>query len=227
MSIPSGTFSLPTYSHTPRPPARPILICDLSKRPPVWCSVAYHFDPSRLLVNFYAVRTIFPGEELTISYRDVSVSRDERHSALQETWGFGCTCSSCSLDPHLSEQSDLRLEKIRTLQEKLNDWSLPPPSPLERKHAKLKASLDRPSPELAEYVIELLKIERLDFYLPYAYKDASYAWNAVGNGWKARKWAEEAVALGLVTDGLGWDDLEGMITVRENPEDHWSWMARV
>lgn len=189
--------------------------------------MAYHFDESQLLINLYAVRTIFPGEELSISYRDVSVSRDERHSALKETWGFGCTCSSCSLDRQLSEESDLRLERIRKSQETLNDWSLPTLTPQERENAKPKASLDHPSPQLAEYVIEMLQIERLDFYLSYAYKDAAYAWNAIGNAWMARTWAEKAIALGLVTDGLGWDELEGLMVIRKNPEEHQTWMARV
>lgn len=73
---------------------------------------------------------------------------------------------------------------------------------------------------MAEHIIRLLKLERLDAYLASSYTDAASAWSAIGNAWKAKEWAEEVIAMGLVSDGLRWAPLEGLRVLRENPEEH-------
>lgn len=42
-----------------------------------------------------ARRVIHPGEELTISYVNIAMPRNERRRALREIYGFWCNCPRC------------------------------------------------------------------------------------------------------------------------------------
>ncbi|PKS06746.1 hypothetical protein jhhlp_006820 [Lomentospora prolificans] len=64
-----------------------------------------------------AFRDIEPGEELTISYADFGMLRDERQDFLRVRWGFTCTCDLCNLPEDEVVASDARREKIRDIRD--------------------------------------------------------------------------------------------------------------
>lgn len=49
-----------------------------------------------------AVRAIKPGEELTIDYRWAYTCISQRQATLKDSYGFTCTCRSCTSDPDLT-----------------------------------------------------------------------------------------------------------------------------
>ncbi|KAI0042507.1 SET domain-containing protein [Auriscalpium vulgare] len=57
----------------------------------------YYWIPESLTGEVRALRRIAPGEEITISYLELSASYEERREDLRERYGFACTCTSCSL----------------------------------------------------------------------------------------------------------------------------------
>jgi hypothetical protein len=77
----------------------------------------YTFDPVSLSFQLWAVRKIKAGEEVTITYSDLSADYARRREVLLR-YGFECTCPAC-LEP---EQSDVRRhaalnKKPRTLKD--------------------------------------------------------------------------------------------------------------
>nr|XP_018266259.1 uncharacterized protein I303_00234 [Kwoniella dejecticola CBS 10117]OBR88417.1 hypothetical protein I303_00234 [Kwoniella dejecticola CBS 10117] len=46
-------------------------------------------------ISMIVKKTIHPGDELTISYVDQRLSRDERRTKLREQYGFWCACQRC------------------------------------------------------------------------------------------------------------------------------------
>ncbi|KAM0344834.1 hypothetical protein ACHAPU_007216 [Fusarium lateritium] len=60
----------------------------------------------------HALRDIDKGEEITITYLGILHNRRTRHEALLDKFRFNCSCRLCSLPPHLSAESDERLEEI-------------------------------------------------------------------------------------------------------------------
>jgi hypothetical protein len=133
-----------------------------------------------------------------------------RRAYLHTSWGFNCTCSHCSLGQPLSRQSDLRVEKIKTLTEKLDDWS----------------SDEDVSTDMAETLVSLYEQERLFVGRAEAYRLAAEIWNSVGQKWTAIKYASLAVEMGIIDDGVHDEDTLSMETLMNNPEAHWSWMKR-
>ncbi|KAM0236971.1 hypothetical protein ACHAP5_009211 [Fusarium lateritium] len=64
----------------------------------------------------YALRDIDKGEEITITYLGVLTNRRTRQEALLKKFKFLCSCRLCSLPPHLSNESDRRLDDILKLE---------------------------------------------------------------------------------------------------------------
>ncbi|KAK7683554.1 hypothetical protein QCA50_013389 [Cerrena zonata] len=58
------------------------------------------------LMHLVALREILPGEQVYVSYVDISVSREARQKELKDVYNFTCRCSACSnqgkLDPRAS-----------------------------------------------------------------------------------------------------------------------------
>ncbi|KAG0146211.1 hypothetical protein CROQUDRAFT_44743 [Cronartium quercuum f. sp. fusiforme G11] len=172
-------------------------------------NAVFYFEEDKLRVIMNAVREISPGEEVTIAYRDVKMSRTNRHLELSH-YGFECTCSLCSLPDHAVAVSDSRIRMIDELTTALSDWT--------------KDSIA--TPIMAEYVLELFKIERLDSDLDDAYTMLSLAHNAVGETGKARMYASMALARGIILHGPGWQELEDVLELEQSPETHWSYGIR-
>ncbi len=63
----------------------------------------------------HALREIDKGDEITITYLSPLKNRTARQKALQEKFGFTCSCHLCSLPPEQSQESDRRLEEIHRL----------------------------------------------------------------------------------------------------------------
>ena len=83
----------------------------------------YYFDPKTLTQHVHALRTILPGEEITISYIDPAQKRKARLHALKESWGFPCGCSSCSATSTVHSASDDRISQIEDIREELEDYA--------------------------------------------------------------------------------------------------------
>ncbi|EGG01899.1 uncharacterized protein MELLADRAFT_110526 [Melampsora larici-populina 98AG31] len=172
-------------------------------------NAAFHFDESTLQVYMYAIRDIAPGEEVTISYRDMKLSREERRIELKH-YGFECQCSLCSLPSHAVEVSDSRIRQIDELTAHLIDWS----------------PTSKATPTMAEHVLELYKLERLDTGLEEAYTMVSLAYNAVGDSQRASMYASLAIARGIILNGPKWEEYDAVLELEQSPETHWSYRRR-
>src|ERR1700712_5086528 len=105
----------------------------------------YYFDPMTLTQHVHALRTILPGEEITISYIDPAQKRKARLHALKESWGFPCGCSSCTATSPVSSASDDRIAQIGEIREEREDYALD----------------SEASTSMAELLITLYKQERM------------------------------------------------------------------
>ncbi|KAF4994810.1 hypothetical protein FGRMN_5544 [Fusarium graminum] len=72
----------------------------------------------------HALRDIDEGEEITITYLGALYNRRTRHEALLDKFRFNCTCRLCSLPPHLSAESDQRLDEILELDRRIGSDGL-------------------------------------------------------------------------------------------------------
>jgi hypothetical protein len=170
----------------------------------------YHFDPKTLTSYVHAIRTIRPGEELSVSYTDLSVTHEERRAYIKNSWGFDCTCSHCTRRDVFINESDKRLLKIDELEAHLNDWTFSSSA----------------TPEMAETLVALYTLERLDSPISEAYTHAALQYNAVGKESQAVKYAALACEYGMLHNGADADDVLEMQDMMADPKGHWSWRLR-
>ena len=156
------------------------------------------------------MRTILPGEELSISYIDPAQTRAERLEALKKSWGFQCSCSLCTQPSPQAEASDARIEQIHELREELEDYS-------EGSEA---------STGMADLLVSLYEMENMDGPITEAYTLAAIEFNGVGDVWSASKYARLAVEAGLIYGGPRDNDVKQMEKLLKNPKKHWSYMLR-
>ena len=173
----------------------------------------YRYDAPTLSQSIHAARDIAPGEEITLSYINTLLPRDERLAKLQRNWGFSCDCAACTADAARARESDDRVAQIARLKDELRDWD--------------KESGTRACPEMAELLVALYEMERLDGLMYEAYTLAAIEYNAVGEAWTAVKFARLAVEWGLPMLGEGHEDVREMRELAEDPWGHWSWERRV
>ncbi|QDS71708.1 hypothetical protein FKW77_008461 [Venturia effusa] len=170
----------------------------------------YYFDTESLTQHVHALRTILPGEELTISYIDPALVRSERQEKLELSWGFQCSCSLCTQpEPH-TQVSDLRIKRIVALSAELEDYT----------------SESEATTSMAELLISLYEQERLHGPIAEAYALAAIEFNGVGEAWTAEKYAQLAVQTGLLYGGPTDPDVRVMVELLDDPWSHWSWMLR-
>lgn len=170
----------------------------------------YYWDPDTFTQNVFATRDILAGEEITITYVELLLPRDERVARLDETWHFPCACSSCTQVDRIVEASDARISQILDLQGQFTDYTA-------ASHA---------TPEMAEALVSLYEQERLYSRLYEAYTYAAVEFNAVGRVWEAIKYARLAIRHGFVAAGPKNDDHYELAALAENPTTHWSYMMR-
>jgi hypothetical protein len=170
----------------------------------------YYFDTETLTQHVHALRTILPGEELTISYIDPAQTREERQYYLHQSWGFRCSCSLCTQPETHTHASDARIEQIASLREELEDYT--PES--------------EATTSMAELLVSLYEQERLHGPISEAYALAAIEFNGVGEPWTAQKYARLAIESGLLYGGPADRDVKEMEKLLRDPWGHWSWMLR-
>ncbi|KAI1133680.1 hypothetical protein F5Y10DRAFT_3446 [Nemania abortiva] len=154
----------------------------------------------------HAVRDIKPGEELTISYLDGLQVRSIRQERMQNSLGFSCGCSHCTLPKKESDASDDRLLAISQIEKELSDFNGKTPS----------------SVTIEEYV-SLYRKERLEYKMAEAYTLAALNYNLLGKAGMAKKYARLSVEAALLESGPDAADVAQMKILADSPKSHWSW----
>ena len=191
----------------------------------------HYIDSSSLIHATYASRTILPGEEITttciysplppicnldclLTRPDINVLQtyEERQAHLRAAWGFSCTCALCSSNIGEISTSDSRTREILEMQTYLSDWSA--------------GSLA--TPKMSRQLLALYEAEEIHAAIGKGHVFAALAHNAVGDTFRAKKHARLAIEVGIVNSGGEKDeDVKDMLMLKENPEGHWSYMARM
>jgi len=63
----------------------------------------------------HATKSIAAGEEVTVSYLEPGMDREERQACLQSKFGFECACALCTLTGSALEVSDARQRRIHEI----------------------------------------------------------------------------------------------------------------
>ncbi|KAH7397196.1 hypothetical protein BKA66DRAFT_408712 [Pyrenochaeta sp. MPI-SDFR-AT-0127] len=174
-------------------------------------NAAYFFDEETLTHFVHATRTIYPGEEITITYIDNEMNRAKRMAKLEKHWGFKCGCSTCTAHPSLTLESDARLAQINILAKILNDWT----------------PTSAATPEAAELLISLYEQERLHASLSTAYKHAAEVYSSFGKKFEAIRYARLSTEMSMLDKGFNDADVQEMRKMSNNPEMTWSWNKRL
>lgn len=170
-------------------------------------NVAYYIDEN-LLHHTTIVRTVHPGEELTISYLDPIQPLLKRQKLTRQAWGFNCTCTQCSLPSHLALESDMRISLIHSLERILK-----------RTSAQVTMTMIR-------NLVDLYRRERLEHMVADGLTLAAMNANMLGVEQEAREFARLAVEAGVIEGGES-RDVRQMREMVEDPRGHFSWRLRV
>ncbi|KAK6853025.1 SET domain-containing protein 5 [Apiospora arundinis] len=171
----------------------------------------YYFDPLTMTQNVHAVRDIYPGEEITVSYINAFQSYRRRQERIHDMWHFGCTCDFCSKNSHQIKASDERLRQITKLLKDLHD------------HTRLSKA----TPQTGELLISLYRQEKLWYAMYEAYTLAALEYNFVGDAKLAIMHASLAFEHGLASAGPNDENIVSMRMLMKDPRRHWSWMYRI
>ena len=209
--INTNSFAIDLWEGTENETAINIVLPEISRlnhdcRP----NAQYHFDTETLTHHVQALRTISPGEELTVTYIDPVQTRQRRQEELHWNWGFKCSCSSCTQANAVAAASDTRIRQISALTKHLSD----------------RSADSRATPQMAELLISLYEQERVLAPIAEAYAFAAREYNAVGEGYLAMKYASLAVEAGLLYEGSQYSNVMDMRKLLEEPSKHWSWKFR-
>ncbi|KAI1136506.1 SET domain-containing protein [Hypoxylon sp. FL0543] len=172
------------------------------------CRPNVHYRISNMTHTTVAARDIAPGEELSISYIELMLIREERRSRLR-SWGFECACSHCSMSDEDVAASDARLRRIEELETALENFN----------ETIVTA-------ETGAELVELYEKERLDIYLGQVYTRAALNFALFGEEEKARRYALAAVEAVERESGPDAGDAKAMRVLAENPKRHWTWGKR-
>ena len=82
------------------------------------------------------------------------------------------------------------------------------------------------TPRMARQLLALYEAEEVHAAMGTGHMFAALAYNAVGDTSNAKKHARLAIAAGMVNSGEKDADVKEMTALKENPEGHWSYMAR-
>jgi hypothetical protein len=170
----------------------------------------YYFDLDTWTQYVHAVRPIYPGEEITITYINPLMKQAERAHKLQRTWGFKCSCAACTASKYVIASSDDRLNQISEVRAELGRYG----------------SESWATPQMAELLISLYEQEKLWGMLSEVYRYAALEWNGIGEPWTATKYARLAIEYGIYSSGPKDGDVADMDELATDPWSHWSWMFR-
>lgn len=170
----------------------------------------YYFDGLHLVQHTRALRSIAPGEEITISYINPLQVRSARRETLQRTWGFHCTCSLCGRSEEESEVSDMQTEIILHLIQQVERPG---------QHAAVLLPM-------VEEMLRLYEVEELHGQITEPNMLAAIVLNRAGDEWAAMKYARLAIEEGNVYCGPRDPQVGEMRKILRDPRGHWSWKAR-
>ncbi|KAF1990350.1 SET domain-containing protein [Aulographum hederae CBS 113979] len=168
----------------------------------------YYFEKSTFTHYVHIIRTVLPGEELTISYISPYLNHKQREIRIKGQWGFKCDCKLCTSPPMFTKASDERLALIFDLEEELDDLSLNRTA----------------SPDIALQLISLYEQERFVTPAAEAYTYAALEYSYIGNKPMAQKYAAKAHELNLIWRGPTNKYSRGMRNLMLEPENHPSWL---
>ncbi|KAI2616777.1 SET domain-containing protein [Hypoxylon sp. NC1633] len=172
------------------------------------CRPNVHNRINNMTHTTVAARDIELGEELSISYIDVILPREERRSRLRG-WGFECACSHCRMSDEEAAASDARLRRIKQLESALVNFN----------ETVVTA-------ETGAQLVDLYERERLDIHLGRVYTRAALNFALFGEEDKAREFARVAVEAVERESGPDAGDAKAMRILAENPRAHWTWGKR-
>ncbi|KAI0382385.1 SET domain-containing protein [Hypomontagnella monticulosa] len=172
------------------------------------CRPNVHYRINDITHTSVAARDIAPGEELSISYIELMLPREERLERLRK-WGFECSCSHCTMSDEKAAESDARLKRIEELETALENFN------------ETIVTADT-----GAQVAELYEQEKLDIYLGQVYTRAALNYALFGEEEKARKYAKAAVEAVERESGPDAGDARAMRILAENPKAHWTWGKR-
>lgn len=171
-------------------------------------SLAYHFRGMTHITT--AVRDIDAGEELSLSYIDVTLPLRHRQARLNALWNFSCTCKACQLPAAEAEASDARLEHIKALEDILD-------------HPAKNFPAGDLVAQTGSDLVALYEQERLDVYIGYAYRRAALNFALFADENNAKSLAQKALKALEWQGGAEQKDLENMRGLLADPKAHWSW----
>lgn len=171
-------------------------------------NLAFRID-EHLAHRTHAVRDIYAGEELTLSYMNPFEAHAVRQRHILQSWGFACTCQHCAMSGDEIRASDARLDEMDELEAELGNF------------ASNKASV-----AMVERLLDLYEKERLYAKTNGAYVLAALNYNLFGDAKNAKKYAQLAVETGIVEFGPEADDVKAMEMLAKSPKDHFTWKKR-
>ncbi|RYP10565.1 hypothetical protein DL765_008069 [Monosporascus sp. GIB2] len=169
------------------------------------CRPNVHYRITNTTHMTIAARDISPGEELSISYTGPMLPWHERRLLLNNTWGFNCACSHCSMSADEAAASDARLSTIAQLTADLENFS--------------EGSV---TAETGAVLVELYRRERLDIHMGRALTLAALNFALLGEVERAQEYARAAMRAADMAP----TDLDSMKILAENPRAHWTWGKR-
>ncbi len=156
-------------------------------------NAAHKWDVSNLSSKLYALRTIEPGEEITIFYTDVTQPRDVRWAELERNHRFVCTCPHCS--PTTSGTSSEELADLvkgsDETRHQLRHWLSTHPS-----YLKWSTDLCRADDTVASshrIALSLIEKENLHFLQHIFLEELALCYAILGEEEEFRFWAQEFV----------------------------------
>lgn len=169
----------------------------------------YRFDDYTLTLDFFALRDIEPGEELSYTYAFSETQHQGRQQKLEEEWGFKCSCPLCAASKEEIAQSDERLEDIAGIKERLPDSFDGVPQLI----------------ALLPQLISLMEKENLTIELPMYEEILAYAWSSMGIEDRAKHWAQRARKGWEIVAGKESWEAKRMRTLEDDVKGHGTWMT--
>ncbi|KAK3044262.1 hypothetical protein LTS18_001763, partial [Coniosporium uncinatum] len=141
----------------------------------------YYTDQDAWIHTVVALKTIQPGEEVTVSYLSPYMRTYERAAKIPLSWGFNCTCPSCAAARKGREASDERLNRIINIEKMLSDVS---PG-------------RRGSPAAGERLISLYEQEHFHGPIALGYTYTALEYSYIGDLTMTKKYAKKAYEMEL------------------------------